>query len=52
MNIEVVTSQHNLRALCRLFDNVESHTRSLKSLGVESGTYGSLLAYRKSFNFL
>ena len=44
MNIEAVTSQHNLRALRRLYDNVESHTRSLKSLGVESGTYGSLLA--------
>ena len=55
MNIEAVTSQHNLRALRRLYDNAESHTRSLKSLGVKSGTYGSLLAsvlYRKSFNFL
>ena len=31
-------------ALRRLYDHVELHTRSLKSLGVESESYGGLLA--------
>lgn len=44
MNLETVSSQHNLKGLRRLYDCVESHTRSLKSLGVEPGSYGGLLA--------
>jgi hypothetical protein len=44
MNLEAVTSQHKLKGLRRLYDGVELHTRSLKSLGVESGSYGGLLA--------
>ena len=44
MNLEAVTSSNNLKALRRLYDQVELHTRSLKSLGVESSSYGGLLA--------
>lgn len=44
MSIEVVTSSSNLQSLRRLYDNVELHTRSLKSLGVDSNSYGALLA--------
>ena len=44
MNLEAVTSQHKFKGLRRLYDNVESHTRSLTSLGVESGSYGGLFA--------
>ena len=36
MNLDAVTSSTNTKALRRLYDHVESHTRSLKSLGVES----------------
>ena len=43
MNLEPVTSQHNLKSLRRLYDYVELHTRSLKSLGVEPDSYGGLL---------
>ena len=44
MNVEAVVSQHNIKGLRRLHDYVETHTRSLKSLGVDSYTYGTLLA--------
>ena len=44
MNLEAMTSSNNLKALRRLYDQVELHTRNLKSLGVESSSYGSLLA--------
>ena len=44
MNLEAVTSPHNLKSLRRLYDQIESHTRSLKSLGMESSSYGGLLA--------
>ena len=43
MNIEPVTSSRDLKALRKLHDLVESHVRSLKALGVEADTYGSLL---------
>ena len=43
LNLEPVTSSHNLRALRHLYDLTESHVRSLKSLGVES-SYGSMLS--------
>ena len=43
MNLDTVTSSTNIMALRRLYDHVESHTRSLKSLGVESGSYGGLV---------
>ena len=44
LNLEAVTSSHNLRALRHLYDLTESHVRSLKSLGVESSSYGSMLS--------
>ena len=44
LNIEPITSPHNLKGLRHLYDLVESHVRSLKSLGVTSETYGSLLS--------
>lgn len=44
MSMETVTSLSNLRALRRLYDNVELHIRGLKSLGVEFKSYGTLLA--------
>ena len=44
MNLDAVTSSTNIMALHRLYDHVESYTHSLKSLGVESGSYGGLLA--------
>jgi len=42
-SVEAVTSDTNLKALRRLYDVVESQVRGLKSLGVASETYGSLL---------
>ena len=44
LRIEPVTSDRNLRALRRVFDKMECQVRSLKSLGVESSAYGSLLS--------
>ena len=44
LNVEPVTSVHNLKSLRHLYDLVESHIRSLKSLGVSSDSYGSLLS--------
>lgn len=42
--IEPVTSDGNLRGLRRLYDEVESHMRSLKALGVKPDSYGAMLA--------
>ena len=44
LNLEPVSAAHQLRNLRRLYDSVETHVRSLKSLGVDSKTYGTLLA--------
>lgn len=44
LNVEPVTSSHNIKGLRHLYDLVESHTRSLKSLGVTAESYGSLLS--------
>ena len=44
MNIELVTLSQDLKALQKLHDLVESHVGSLKALGVEANTYGSLLS--------
>ena len=43
LQVEAVVSSQNTRALRRMFDNISCHIRSLKSLGVESDSYGSLL---------
>ena len=33
----------NVKLLRQLYDKVESHVRSVKSLGVDSGSYGNLM---------
>lgn len=40
LNVELVTSGYNLKALRQLYDTIESHVRGLKSLGVASESYG------------
>ncbi len=44
LGVEAVGSDQNLRGLRRLYDDVESHMRSLKALGVGSESYGTMLA--------
>ena len=44
MNADSVTSHNNVKALRQLYDVMESNVRSLKSFGVTSESYGSLLA--------
>ena len=44
MKLETVISDRHLRDLRRLYDSVETHIRSLHSLGISSDTYGSLLS--------
>ncbi|XP_044165250.1 uncharacterized protein LOC122949186 [Acropora millepora] len=44
LNINSVKSGLNIQALRQLHDLIESHVRSLKSLGVSSSSYGSLLS--------
>ena len=44
LSLEAVTSNHNLEGLRYLYDLVESHVRSLRSLGIPSSSYGSLLS--------
>lgn len=44
LNADPVTSQHNLKGLRHLYDLIEAHVHSLKSLGVSSDSYGSLLS--------
>ena len=43
LNVSPVTNQ-NTRKLRELYDTLESHVRSLKSLGIPSNSYGSLLS--------
>ena len=43
-NTEPVVSQHNLKSLCHLYDQIESHVRNLWLLGVSPDSYGSLLS--------
>ena len=44
MNLEPVVTSRNLKALRQLYDKVESHICCLRSLGVESESYGMLLS--------
>ena len=44
LNVEPVTSNYDLSRLRKLYDAVESQVRGLKSLGVSSDKYGSILA--------
>ena len=43
LSLAAVTSEHNVKGLRRLYDTIESHIRSLKSLGVPADSYGGLL---------
>ena len=43
LSLEPVNSSSNVTSLRRLYDQVESNKRGLKSLGVEADTYGTLL---------
>ena len=42
LNLTPVTT-YSVKSLCQLHDKVESHIRSLKSLGISTESYGSLL---------
>ena len=44
MRLEPVISDRHLRDLRKLYDNAETHIRSLQSLGISPDTYGSLLS--------
>ena len=44
LNLEALTSHSNFKSLRYLRDQIESHIRSLKSLGIPSESYGSLLS--------
>ena len=43
LNLDTVTSHHNMGSLRKLHDTVESNVRSLKSLGVCGESYGGRL---------
>ena len=42
-NIDVISSDRSFKDLRQLYDHTESHVRCLKSLGIESASYGALL---------
>ena len=44
MNLEGVSSGHNLKDIWELHNHLESHLRSLQSLGVPSSSFGAMLA--------
>ena len=44
LNLERVSAAHQLRSLCELYDSVETNVHSLKRLGVEFKTFGTLIA--------
>ncbi|CAB4041796.1 Hypothetical predicted protein, partial [Paramuricea clavata] len=44
LNLPSVNSENNLKGLRQLHDTVQSHIRSLKSMGVAPESYGSLLS--------
>ena len=44
MNLDGVSSGQNLKAIRELHNDVESHVRSLQSLGVPSSSFGAMLA--------
>ena len=43
LNLNAVTGEHDRRGLRRLFDEVKTSVRSLKALGVEWESYGTML---------
>lgn len=44
LNVDPVKAEHDLKGLRHLYDLVESHVRSLRSLGVPADSYGELLS--------
>ena len=44
LNIDAISSDRNFKDLRELYDHTKSHVRSLKSLGIESASYGAHLA--------
>ena len=44
LSLPAVASVYELRNLRQLYDKVESHVRSLKSIGIAASSYGNLLA--------
>ena len=42
--LQTVTSHHNLKGLCHLYDSVESHVSWLRALRVDAGSYGQFLS--------
>ena len=44
LSVEAVSSDHHLKDLQHLYDTTESHIQSLKSLGIEATSYGSMLS--------
>jgi len=44
LNVNPVRSGYQVKELRQLYDTIESHVRSLKSLGVPSSSYGTLLS--------
>jgi hypothetical protein len=43
LNLSPVLAEHDLRGLRRLYNEVETNVRSLKALGVERDSYGTML---------
>ena len=43
LQLPAVTSLHDVQSIRQLYNKVESHIRGLKSLGVETATYGNLM---------
>ena len=43
LNLSAVSGEHDLRGLRRLYNEVEANVRSLKALGVEQDSYGTML---------
>ena len=43
MNMDAISSDQHVGDLRKLYDNTEAHVRSLKSLGIETASYGALL---------
>ena len=43
LNLTAVPGEHDLKGLRRLYNDVEANVRSLKALGVEQASYGTML---------
>lgn len=44
INMDAISYDRHLRDLRQLYNNTESHVRSLRSLGIEAASYGALLS--------